>query len=45
MGSSEIKRLHGQEATYLVMIQCEYFLMVFVLDKTENNVTGSGGRK
>jgi hypothetical protein len=45
VGLSKIKRLHGQEATYLLVIQYEYFLMVFVLQKTESNIKGRGGRK
>jgi hypothetical protein len=45
MGLSEIKRLHCQEASYLLVIQYEYFPMVFVLQKTENNIKSKGGRK
>jgi hypothetical protein len=45
MGLSEIKRFHGQEASYLLVIQYEYFLMVFDLQKTENNIKSRGGRK
>jgi len=45
MGLSEIKRLHGQETSYLLVIEYEYFLMVFVLQKTGNNLKSRGGRK
>ena len=45
MELSEIKRLYGQEASYLLVIQYEYFLMVLDLQKTENNIKSRGGRK